>query len=153
MSEEFLANLKKFLVEAKLNTYAGGGKPTTSSRKKSVDLPYRNGDYFYLDSYLGSSDFIGEEVVWYIDRPVWGMNYYGKVLIPEIPEGFSDFLKLALSGVEEENPYRGPKFFKQGDFGYKCSVEGGFEDFRGEEYISHRGMKIYKLYFHGGVLS
>lgn len=38
------------------------------------------------DSYLGGECFVGEEVVWLHDIPVWSMNYVGRV----IGENFSD---------------------------------------------------------------
>ena len=86
-----------FLLRAKRATYAGGdGGAVASSRQASHDLAYREGDWAYLDTYLGGYAFIGEEAVWQDGKPLWGMNYYGTMTEPEIPEGFSDFLKLSL---------------------------------------------------------
>lgn len=81
--------LRQFLVSAKVNTYAGDGTLSAPSRPNSKDLHYKEGDLLYIDSYFGSADFIGEEVVFENERPIWGMNYYGKMLAPDIPEGFS----------------------------------------------------------------
>lgn len=92
MSEN-MTELIAFLLEAKQKTYAGNGEHAPSSRPASVDLPYRKGDYFYLDSYLGGLRFAGEEAVWCKSQPLWGMNYYGYMLVPKAPEGFGEFLK------------------------------------------------------------
>ncbi|NLU51326.1 MAG: XRE family transcriptional regulator [Clostridiaceae bacterium] len=142
---------RDFIVEAKRATYAGYGKETESSRIKSRDLPYEKGDLKYLDSYLGESQFIGEEVVWYNDEPIWGMNYYG-TLIDEPFEGFGDFLKSALRLVTPEAPYRGPKYFCKDEMEYICSWEGDITFFEGREEIRFKGKPVYRLVFHGGKI-
>ncbi len=55
----------QFLIQAKKNTYAGDGALSVPSRPGSKDLVFQQGDYSYLDTYLGSIDFIGEEAVWH----------------------------------------------------------------------------------------
>jgi hypothetical protein len=142
-----------FLLRAKKSTYAAGdaGK-VEPSRANSHDLTYREGDWSYLDTYLGGSAFIGEEAVWYKRQPEWGMNYYGTMTIKGIPEGFSDFLKLALRNVLPEAPYRGPELFKEGGFAYSCHWEGTPALFHGNETISLDGQVIYTLAFHGGKI-
>ena len=42
----------EFLIRAKQATYAGKGAETVSSRIKSHDLVYSDGDYMYYDTYL-----------------------------------------------------------------------------------------------------
>ena len=68
-----------FLIKAKQATYAGKGAETTSSREKSHDLIYKEGDYMYYDTYLGSGKFAGEEALWIKGVPYWSMNYIGRV--------------------------------------------------------------------------
>lgn len=142
----------KFLIKAKQNTYAGSGAMTKSSRIASKDLSFREGKWSYLDTYVGDFHFIGEEVVWYDQRPVWGMNYYGRMLVEKIPPGFGEFLKDTLMQVPPEMPFRGPEEFIGKDFSYSCSVEGGLDCFRGKEFITMQGKRIYQLYFHGGEI-
>jgi hypothetical protein len=142
----------RFLITAKRNTYAGGGATSDPSRPSSVDLHYRDGEYLYIDSYLGGRDFIGEEVVWKGDVPLWGMNYYGKMLTEQIPEGFGEFLKAALRQAPEDAPYRGPSRFEQGRFIYVCSWQGNLNAFTGTEAIGIGSTTIYTLSFHGGAL-
>jgi len=72
--------LVKFLITAKQNTYAGKGGETGSSRPNSHDLVYREGEYLYLDTYLGGERFAGEEAaVWLSEKPVYAMNYCGRL--------------------------------------------------------------------------
>ena len=56
------------------------GYRTTSSRIKSHDLIYEEGDYMYYDTYLGTKKFAGEEAIWIKDIPYWSMNYIGRVI-------------------------------------------------------------------------
>lgn len=83
-----LNNLGKFLVNAKRNTYAAQKGKVLSSRKFSKDLAFEENDYYYLDSYFGEKDFSGEEIVYFKQIPIWSMNYYGKMIKENIPEGF-----------------------------------------------------------------
>lgn len=145
-----------FLLRAKRSTYAAGDQgQVASSRLASHDLAYQDGIYQYLDTYLGGFSFVGEEAVWKANVPVWGMNYYGTMTPAandSIPEGFSDFLKLALRNVPPEAPYRGPSRFDEGRYTYFCRWEGGLPFFHGEETITLDGEVIYQLYFHGGLI-
>jgi len=144
--------IKEFLVRAKRSTYAGDGALSASSRPNSKDLHYCEGDLLYIDIYLGSMDFIGEEAVFKNQVPVWGMNYYGKMLISDIPEGFSQCLKSALKALQLEYPFRGPAVFEHEGYTYKCSWQGSLSDFSGNEEIYLNGTCIYKLSFHGGYI-
>lgn len=136
-----------FLIKAKRATYAGKGEETISTRPKSHDLVYREGDYMYYDTYLGGGKFAGEEALWIKNNPYWSMNYVGRML----GEKFSgDFLKEALYHVRADMPYRGPEHFAKGDYTYTCDVNGNFDWFQGYETICYKGLQIYECHFHGG---
>lgn len=142
----------QFLVTAKQHTYASGAIAKPTGKLGIHQLEYADGDLLYVDSYLGSQHFIGEEVVAQNERPIWGMNYYGKMLIDEEPEGFNQCLKQALLRVSREAPYRGPEIFRSGPYAYQCSWSGNPNGFEGYEIISMNGTDIYKLLFHGGEI-
>jgi transcriptional regulator with XRE-family HTH domain len=138
-----------FLCRAKKNGYAAHAPEQRPSRPASHDIHYRDGDFLYIDSYLGGEKFTGEEAVWYKDKPAWAMNFSGRIL----GQNFSgDFLKEALSNVTEDLPFRGPLVYKNGDYSYHCSVSGGFEWFQGHEEIFCGGDRVYECCFHGGVV-
>lgn len=141
-----------FLVRAKHSTYAGNGPLTVSSRLKSKDLEYREGEFYYLDTYLGDLDFIGEEAVWFAGKPIWGMNYSGRMLTADIPQDFIPCLKAALRELSVEAPYRGPQEFRLGNLLYRCSWQGDLEFFSGRETISTPEQGLYELVFHGGKI-
>lgn len=139
-----------FLCTAKKMTYAGKGfDQETSTRPKSHDLKYEEGHYLYFDTYLGSECFSGEEAVWSEGNPIWVMNYTGRVM----GEPFSgDFLKEALLLVPEDQPFRGPLIYKNGDYSYHCTINGKLEWFQGYEEIFYQTSKVYECYFHGGIV-
>lgn len=141
--------LIKFLCEAKRETYAGDGEKMRSTRPDSKDFVYKKDELKYIDTYLGSNQFIGEEALWEENKPIWGMNYTGRVV--DYPFEVS-FLKEALKKVSEELPYRGPKFYIRGAYTYKCRVEGDFEWFVGCEKILYEGHKVYEAMFQGGII-
>jgi hypothetical protein len=141
--------LIRFLITAKRQTYAAKGGRTESSRPGSADLLYREGEYLYLDTYLGGECFAGEEAVWLAEQPVYAMNYCGRVLA----QPFSgDFLKAALLRVPAEKPFRGPERYQEGGYLYRCSCEGDCTWFQGREEILYREIKVYECAFHGGTI-
>ena len=138
--------LVAFLIRAKKATYAGKGAESASSRPASHDLQYSEGELTYIDSYLGGKEFVGEEAVWLNGTPIWSMNYAGRVF----GENFSgDFLKQALLRVPEDKPFRGPEIYADGDYTFRCAVEGDFDWFRGKETISFKDETIYECVYHG----
>ena len=148
-----LTLLKEFIVEAKQNSYAGKSKQIASSKPDSKDYTFKKYDYYYLDSHIGRQKFIGQEIIWKEEESFWGMNYVGKLLTNDIPHGFNQFLTNALSLVNQDAPYRGPKSFRASDFEYQCSWSGEVDSFKGEEIVSYKGIAIFKLDFHGGTLN
>jgi hypothetical protein len=142
-------NLVDFLIRAKKATYAGKGIETIPSRPNSHDFEYKENDLKYIDTYIGGLSFSGEEAVWKENKPIWSMNYFGRV----IEDGFDgDFLKEALLKVSKDNPYRGLDGYKRDDYKYICNVDGSFEWFKGFEEIYKENIKIYECRFHGGIL-
>lgn len=139
----------EFLIEAKKHIYAGKGAETESSRLKSHDLIYKDGDYMYYDTYLGGERFAGEEALWINDIPYWSMNYAGRVT----GENFSgDFLKEVLMNVPNDKPYRGLEYYSAGEYTYKCIVNGNFEWFQGYETVLYKDSVIYDCFFHGSII-
>lgn len=143
-------DLRLFLLRAKNSTYISGDNLALPSRPSSNDYRYCENDYMYIDTYIGNEKFIGEEAVWLKDSPIYGMNYYGRVVSDTFD---SAFLKEALSFVPIESPFRGPEFYQQGDYIYNCKVQGDIEYFHGEEYIYCKQKKVYFCLFHGGTIS
>ena len=129
----------QFLIEAKKQTYANEqGKKCNSTRNGSHDYEYSCEGFTYHDTYFGGVDFMGEEIVYLKDTPIWGMNYYGITLDPTLSEEAIDkALRPALMQVGKDNilPVRGPKEFINGEYKYTFEVTGELNWFEGEEII------------------
>lgn len=69
--------LSKFLVKAKISTYASGGEEEEKVYSDgSKVFEFEEKEFKYRDRYFGYNPFIGEEIVWQNKKVVWGMNYY-----------------------------------------------------------------------------
>jgi len=148
-------DLKKFLKEAKINTYASGGEEGELRLKYGgKKFEYTKGDFCYQDIYYGFNPFVGEEIVFYQQQSIWGMNYYGKVIAePVSAKEIYLFLREALKKVSEDKPFRGPDNFNNGDFKYTNNVEGKVDKFTGEEEIFYKKELVYILNYHGGLIN
>lgn len=137
-----------FILLAGQNTYAGHASPDSHpTRPESRDLRYESGDWLYIDTYLGGEHFAGEEAVFFRGKPVWSMNYCGRVM----DKGFSgDFLKAALMTRSAASPLRGQPSYQEDDNEYVTLWHGDMDWFQGEEAIYHDGKKVYECVYHGG---
>jgi len=149
-----ITELNAFIVRAKAKTYVGGGEHSTSSRLGSHDLRFIEGDWTYLDSYFGGSDFIGEEVVYFAGQPVWAMNYYGRIIQNDLLTAAQagDMIKTSLSNLYKQGRFLGGFEYTENDLTYLDASEGDADHFQGRETIK-RGPEIaYELLYHGGMI-
>ena len=138
-----------FRLEANVNTYAAFMNETDSTRLDSHDFRYENGEYVYHDTYVGGEQFAGEEAIWKNGKAVYAMNYMGRVLSDKFS---GNFLKEALRQADIKMPYRGPEYYRSGEYIYKCKVSGDVNWFQGYEEIYLNDEMMYECYFHGGLL-
>jgi len=152
-----MEDLKIFLVRAHHNTYANTSAPKAAAlRPASYDYHFEEGDFTYHDTYFGGKQFIGEETVYWKGKPVWGMNYYGRGLLADMPESyFDEVLRPALMETPWERlPVRGPERFVRGAYEYSMAlIDGNMESFAAEEKISIDGKVIFKTFLHGGIIA
>jgi hypothetical protein len=144
--------LADFLVMAKKATYASNGEGNEKSLSDGAkELIYVSENFRYRDRYFGNNPFIGQEVVWQDNIPIWCMNYSGKAIIVNSELVFR-FLKIVLSLVKQDLPFRGPQKYVDQDWEYENMVEGTVDGFSGTEKIFYEGKKVYELQYHGGVV-
>lgn len=148
------AQLNAFIVRAKANTYVGSGAHSLSYRPSSHDIQYHEEPFVYLDSYYGGTDFIGQEVVYFQQKPVWAMNYYGRIILPAVLDGAQagQIIKASLSQMYKEGRFLGGFEFTVGDSVYTDTSEGTLESFTGKEWITRAGQRAYELVYHGGLI-
>ncbi len=149
-----LAELNSFIVQAKAATYVGNGAKSLSHRPGSHDLEFHQGDFSYLDSYFGGTDFIGQEVVYYKERPVWAMNYYGRIIRTDLitAQVAGQMIKKSLSKLYEEGRFLGGFENLVDDLIYIDTNEGDVTSFSGREWITRDNVRVYELIYHGGLI-
>ena len=146
--------LERFIVAAKAACYVGDGASAPSSRGGSHDLSMVQGDWRYLDSYFGGTDFLGQECVWFRDQPVWAMNYYGYILMPDLIDASraGTVIKSALSDMYQQGRFLGGFEEPVGEFVYRDSNTGEVTRFHGIETILRDADVVYRLDYHGGLI-
>lgn len=147
--------LKIFLHKANKNTFANSNaKKSASTRLNSSDYHFEEGNLIYHDTYFGDRDFIGEEIVYKDQKPVWGMNYYGYIFVEDVTnKELSAFLeKSIMQEYDDIIPIRGPKEFSENNWMYKIDIEGDLSRFSGKEEILRDGKVVYRLFCFGGLL-
>jgi hypothetical protein len=149
-------NLKSFLLLASQSTYASGDESlkkveadhSTTIEFFSHDFP----EYKFHDNYFGGEPYGGREVIFVKQKPVWMMTYYGKVYKGFESNDVYSILMGALRNSTIENPYRGPKLFKVGEWTYLNDTKGEFEDFYGIERIFKGDNVAYQARYLGGLV-
>jgi len=146
--------LAAFIVRAKAATYVGGGEHADPCRPGSHDLRFSDGDWAYLDSYFGGTDFIGEEVVYFEGKPVWAKNYYGHILRDELITAAQagQMIQASLSKMYREGRFLGGFEHQENDLTYVDTSEGNEDSFRGREFIRRAQEVVYELMYHGGLI-
>jgi hypothetical protein len=108
-----------------------------------------------MDSYFGSTNFLGQEVVWHNGTPIWVMNYHGQILQPELYDG-------ARAGITSQEGrgrvYALQTFLGNHEFRLEHSVfcmntTGEPLSFSGREWHEVNGVVVYSFDFHGGTVS
>jgi len=155
MQPELIHDLVNFVLLAKQATYVGGGKNLLPYRLGSHDLQFFKDDWAYHDSYLGESDFIGEEVVYYHGKVMWGMNYLGRILRPEkiTSAQAGAIIQQSLSKMYQSGRFLGGFKLTIGEFNYTDTNEGDPLNFTGKEWIDINGEIVYALIYHGGLVN
>jgi hypothetical protein len=149
-----LNTLHTFIIRAKAATYVGNGQKLLPYRLGSHDLQFVDGEWAYHDSYLGESDFIGEEIIYFQRQVVWGMNYLGAILQPDRISSAQagHVIKVSLTRIYEEGRFLGGFEHTVDELRYVDTSEGDFQLFHGKERIEQAGQIVYELRYHGGLV-
>lgn len=150
-----LSALERFVVRAKARTYVAGAEHVDPSRLGSHDVGYAEGDWRYRDSYFGGTDFLGQEVVWFHDQPLWAMNYHGRILSDDriSAERAGQVIRQALSALYAEGRFLGGWTYSCASDRYVDTNRGDCAGFEGLEWIGQSdGERVYELRYHGGIV-
>lgn len=147
-----IAELKSFLLRSNM-PHALGTSNVTTSEDHSHTITFEDGKWSMHDNFFGGEPYGGRQVLFFENRPVWMMVYYGKITSPDLaPIDIYNFLREALRYGTEERPYRGPESFVKGEFEYRSSISGEADNFSGSESILKNNEQIYWASFLGGLV-
>jgi hypothetical protein len=148
--------LFQFIDEAGENTYAGGGKYVKNpERPNHKELEYRKGNLYYHDSYAGYTRSRGSEYVMFNNEVIWENGYGGGIINGKeyLTDDCFNFLKKAMLQKEDGfKSFRGPRYFKEGDWEYEYDQEGDISSFTGKEAIYLHGEKVFWHDICGGIV-
>ncbi len=144
--------LTAFVVAAKAATYAGDGAKLLPYRLGSHDLQFTQGPWAYHDSYVGGTDFQGQEVVYRDGEPVWAMSYYGYLVDPEALDAATagQVIKRALTALYAQGRFLGGWRTEALGYDYVDVTAGDVGRFTGWERIERAGRMLYELRYLGG---
>lgn len=145
--------LRQFLIDANQAGYAGGQeKQWVKEADGSTTIPFAKGVWKSHDNFFGGEPYGGRTVVFYQDKPVWLMVYYGWVVEGVETNLIYQVLRNALQRMPPDYPFRGPKEYRDGELVYTNLWDGELSKFSGEEKISDGGRVLYKANYLGGLV-
>ncbi|MDO8497678.1 MAG: DUF5680 domain-containing protein [bacterium] len=145
--------LRQFLINSNKAGYAGGEeKKWKKEPDGSTTIPFEKEKWRSHDNFFGGEPYGGRVVVFYENKPVWIMVYYGWVEKGVEANTVYGVLRNALKQMPKDAPYRGPKEFIYKDFIYSNSWEGTLEKYSGEEEIRQGQKSLYKAFYRGGLV-
>jgi hypothetical protein len=148
-----LSDLKRYMVTAQAPHAFGTAEVTKDAHDGAWVISHTDGDWRMKDCFYGGQPYGGQETIFYKDKAVWVMVYYGRVYDTKLSANYVyGFLRRALQHPPNARPYRGPASFKQDTLNYKNISQGEIDEFSGEEMILENGTEIYSAVYFGGLV-
>jgi len=143
-----------FKARNKTNAQAGGQvKPVITGTEQTE---YTENDWLYKDIYFnGKNSFIGIDMIYYQEKPVWSSSYHA--IYTNISEEELDrILRKSIEKYPNVNTWE--KIGKTNIDGYEYenipdSENQSIEQVSGIERITKDGKEIYLLHYAGGTLN
>jgi hypothetical protein len=161
---DFLTRFMTFLKAAHKRGYGNADAPqATPIRPGWKAYHFELGSFTYHDEYHGNKRYFGEEVITENGEAVWGMNYYGEIMLLPADQvtkkEIYTFLRNALMATPTEYPIpvRGPLAFEMAGthrWSYIILYRQGdtIGSFAAEEQIRYDGKLVYRGVVHGGFI-
>jgi hypothetical protein len=146
-------DLREFIYEANRNSYASSGSKKIKEKDGFTSIVYEKGDWKSHDNYIDSEPYGGRQVVFYKEKPVWIMVYYGSVdkKVKNMDKVYG-FLMYALGNNSVKSPFRGPSKISKDGYEYTFKMTGNVEEFEGKEIIKINGKIVYSAIHIGGLV-
>ena len=144
--------LTQFLLKARTKTYAGHNGRVEPLIAGSKQMEYKEGVWLYRDIFnIGNSKFAGLETVYFKNKPIWSMSYYGN--FEKMTEEESDRIlrKVLIDKWNEVRLWNNVKY-EIGDFLYINEGSGNIDEVEGSEKIEKNGKTVFFFYYAGGYI-
>lgn len=148
-----LVRLIEFQMEARAVIYGlSSPKPTIDGHGRHT-LEYKRGPWRYLKHWMGTVSISGADCIYHEGTLVWEMTLRGE-MIPKY-NWLIDKVEAMISNATRANTgsfHRGIKLLKGDELHYHNILKrGDVTSFEGEEWITHRSQRIWKLIYVGGL--
>jgi hypothetical protein len=143
-----------FLKKARTKTYAGGEGKVKPAFTGSDQLEYKEDDWFYRDIYYtGNGIFMGLETIYFQDKPVWSMCYYGNFKRMTEKEVDRVLRKALLENWQKTRLWSYVEWEFE-NYKYICTpdFQGSIDETAGSEKIFKDEKEVYFFYYAGGFI-
>lgn len=148
-----LDKLNKFLIDSNNAGFTSGeSKKWIKEKDGSTTIPFEKGKWRSDDNFFGGEPYGGRIIVFYKEKPVWMMVYYGYVVEGTNIDEVYEVLKRALGKMPRDYPFRGPKELSVGKYNYKNSWKGNSDNYSGQETVSTGKKMVYRANYLGGLV-
>jgi len=144
--------LTAFILKSRTKTYAADNGKVDPLLSGSRQMEYQNSNWLYRDIYfMGNNVFSGIETIYFRNKPVWSMSYFGDY--KKLSEKESDrVLRGALIDKWETTRMGNIVEWTDADYKYTCNGSGDIDELKGEETITKHGEIVYFFYYAGGFI-
>lgn len=150
-----VAEFVDFLLAANTAGYANPDTAVEELPDGSHRVVYTKGSLTFTDTWFGGNPFSGQESVADDAKTIWAMQYRGRV-----GKGFEckstkvfQVLKIMLGECTAEEPLRGPREKKWGEWFYTNQWSRNLEEFSGVEELRQKGELAHICHYMGGLVN
>lgn len=145
--------LTDFILTARTKTYAGNVGEVKPLLAGSKQFEFSDSDWLYRDVYnQGNGKFVGLETVYYQNKPIWSMSYYGN-FEKMSEEGADAVLRKALIDNWDKVRLGNNVTYEMDDgFVYENAGSGNIDEVEGSEEITQNGKVMYYFYYAGALI-
>lgn len=119
-------------------------------------LTYEGGGFRLIEEFSLGESLFAQDLVCYRERPVWMMNYYGKLLDEAErleSETVLELLRMTLYAVCKAGGLNGWMYRQQGGRRYTVYNYGGGNMYHGKGCVYKGEQKVYHYSYYGGIVS
>lgn len=144
--------LIEFLLKARTQTYTTNSGQVDPLLQGSKQMEYKNDEWLYRDIYnIGKGKFVGIETIYFKNKPVWSMSYYGN-FEKMSEEEIDKILRKALKDKWDKARLWNNIKYEIDDYSYINEGSGSADEFDGSERIEKDNETLYFFYYASAII-